>query len=80
MKKYWWAFLLGGFILVAAAVAISWYAFPAWQTRQNGILELLGISTGAVFAFLASVATLLQVLGVFKEGSSPPAPAGMIKL
>jgi tetratricopeptide (TPR) repeat protein len=73
MKRFWWAFVLGWIILTAAVVAVSWYAFPDWQTRPGGLWELLGIAAVGTLAFVSGLAALLEKLGVFKPPAAPPA-------
>ena len=70
MKRFWWAFVLGWLILTAVAIAVSWFAFPDWQTRQGGLWELLGIAAAGALAFVGGLAALLEKLGVFKSGAS----------
>jgi hypothetical protein len=75
MKRYLTVGIIFG-VLVVIVVAISWFAFPAWQTpASGGFWTLLGLTLVGVLAFLQSAVSIWKDLKEEKkEEQKPSAP------
>jgi hypothetical protein len=62
-SKIFSPYILIGFGIIVVAV-ISWYAFPVWQTRPNGALELFAV---VILGVLTVAKDLVEVILGVKE-------------
>jgi hypothetical protein len=59
-SKLFTPFIIIGIAIIVIAV-VSWFAFPAWQARPSGFVELLGV------VFLGVLSAVKDLLAAIKE-------------